>query len=158
MHVTIESVSRFVGALIAIATLTSCATVDKGAADTVVLLGVVEKVYDPCSQSFFLPNSIPIDKPPGVALVEAALKPLLRETEKAVDKAFASRECLYLIRPLDFRQIHYRTSKEFAVGSCVKVYLLPERMRSMKGMNPLMTIALVDYNSAIEPIDCQAVK
>ena len=91
---------------------TGCA-VNKTAPDTVVLSGKVEKVYDPCTQSLLGPGANAIDKPPGVALLENAMKPALDNIGKSLDKAFAARECLYLIRQEDSSQIFFRTDKQF---------------------------------------------
>ena len=129
--------------------LASCA-VNKQAADTVVLTGRVEKVYDPCTPSLTNHFTSNVDQPPGVAGIGKAMEPLL----KSIDKALASRECLFLIRQTNAEQLFFRTSQNFAVGSCVKVYLTAEKMRAWKSVNPLMTNTLVEPGSAIEASAC----
>lgn len=129
--------------------LASCA-VNKQAADTVVLTGRVEKVYDPCTQSLTNNFTANVEQPPGTAAIGKAMESLLRP----LDKALASRECLFLIRQTNAEQLFFRTSQNFAVGSCVKVYLTAEKMRAWKSINPLMTNTLVEPGSAIEASAC----
>ena len=129
--------------------LVSCA-VNKQAADTVILTGRVEKVYDPCTQSLTNNFTANVDQPPGIAIIGKAMEPLL----KPIDKALAPRECLFLIRQTNAEQLFFRTSQSFAVGSCVKVYLTAEKMRAWKSINPLLTNTLVEPGSAIEASPC----
>lgn len=133
-----------------LATLLASCAVNKQAADTVVLTGRVEKVYDPCTQSLTNNFTANVEQPPGIAAIGRAMEPLL----KPIDKALAPRECLFLIRQTNTEQLFFRTSQNFAVGSCVKVYLTAEKMRAWKSINPLMTNTLVEPGSAIEASDC----
>jgi hypothetical protein len=133
-----------------LATLLASCAVNKQAADTVVLTGRVEKVYDPCTQSLTNNFTANVDQPPGIATIGKAMESVL----KPIDKALAPRECLFLIRQTNTEQLFFRTSQSFAVGSCVKVYLTAEKMRAWKSINPLLTNTLVEPGSAIEASAC----
>jgi len=133
-----------------LATLLASCAVNKQAADTVVLTGRVEKVYDPCTQSLTNNFTAEVVGPPGVVAIGKAMEPLL----KPIDKALAPRECLFLIRQTNAEQLFFRTSQSFAVGSCVKVYLTAEKMRAWKSINPMLTNTLVEPGSAIEASVC----